>query len=94
MAERPGVLRVNDRVVFSGTTHTVVAISGAMIRLLSAAGATTVVALPFLLAAADFELVGAAPAPAPRVDPHGLLEATARAGGSGGARLGTALGRG
>lgn len=73
MAERPGVLRVNDRVVFSGTAHTVVAISGATIRLLSAAGATTVVALPFLLSAADFELVGAAPAP--RVDPHGMLDA-------------------
>ncbi|MEV0217729.1 helix-turn-helix domain-containing protein [Micromonospora sp. ALFpr18c] len=73
MAERPGVLRVNDRVVFAGTTHTVVAISGSAIRLVSAAGATTVVALPYLLGAADFELVGAAPAP--RVDPHGLLEA-------------------
>lgn len=73
MAERPGVLRVNDRVVFSGTAHTVVAISGAAIRLVSAAGATTVVALPHLLAAPDFELVGAASAP--RVDPHGLLEA-------------------
>ncbi|GAA2714942.1 helix-turn-helix domain-containing protein [Micromonospora olivasterospora] len=73
MVERPGVLRVNDRVVFAGTTHTVVAISGASIRLLSAAGATTVVALAYLLAAPDFELVGAAPAP--RVDPHGLLKA-------------------
>jgi hypothetical protein len=29
LIERPSVLRVNDRVVFSGTTHTVVAISGA-----------------------------------------------------------------
>ncbi|GIF75672.1 helix-turn-helix domain-containing protein [Asanoa siamensis] len=73
MAERPGVLRVNDRVIFAGGTHTVVAISGNAIRLLSAAGATTVVALPFLLAAADFELVGAVPAS--RVDPHGLLDA-------------------
>jgi hypothetical protein len=73
MAERPSVLRVNDRVVFAGTTHTVVAISGATIRLVSASGATTVVALPHLLAALDFELVGAAPAL--RVDPHGLLEA-------------------
>ena len=71
--ERPGVLRVNDRVVFDGTSHTVVAISGAMIRLVTAAGATSVVALSYLLAAADFELLGAA-AP-PRVDPHGLLEA-------------------
>lgn len=49
-----------------------VAISGTVIRLLSAAGQTTVVALGYLLAAEDFELVGAAPAP--KVDPLGLLE--------------------
>jgi len=67
------VLRVGDRVVFGGGAHTVVAISGATIRLLSSAGATTVVALPYLLAAEDFELVGAAPAP--KVAPHSLLEA-------------------
>ncbi|MBV9729299.1 MAG: hypothetical protein JO309_07840 [Pseudonocardiales bacterium] len=73
MAERPNVLRVNDRVIFSGTTHTVVAICGATIRLLAAAGATTVVALPYLLGAEDFELLDAAPAP--KIDPHGLLEA-------------------
>lgn len=73
MVERPSVLRVNDRVVFAGTSHTVVAISGATIRLLSAAGASTVVALAYLLAAEDFELVGAGPAPT--VDSHGLLEA-------------------
>ncbi len=48
------------------------AISGTVIRLLSAAGQTTVVALGYLLAAEDFELVGAAPAP--KVDPLGLLE--------------------
>jgi hypothetical protein len=72
MAERPNVLRVGDRVIFSGTTHTVVAICGATIRLLSAAGATTVVAFPYLLGAEDFELLGA---PAPKIDPHGLLDA-------------------
>ncbi len=70
--QRPGVLRVGDRVVFAGGAHTVVAISGTVIRLLSAAGQTTVVALGYLLAAEDFELVGAAPAP--KVDPLGLLE--------------------
>ncbi|MEV0898293.1 Mu transposase C-terminal domain-containing protein [Actinoplanes sp. NPDC049802] len=73
LIERPSVLRINDRVVFAGTTHTVVAISGATIRLLSSAGATTVIALPYLLAAEDFELVGAGPAP--KVDSHGLLQA-------------------
>lgn len=66
------MLRVGDRVVFAGGAHTVVAISGTVIRLLSAAGQTTVVALGYLLAAEDFELVGAAPAP--KVDPLGLLE--------------------
>ncbi|MGH3722061.1 MAG: Mu transposase C-terminal domain-containing protein [Pseudonocardiaceae bacterium] len=73
MAERPSVLRVNDRVVFSGAAHTVVAISGTTIRLVSSAGATTVIALPYLLAAEDFELVSAAPTI--RMDPHGLLDA-------------------
>jgi len=72
MVERPNVLRVNDRVIFSGTTHTVVAISGATIRLLSAAGQSTVVALAYLLGAEDFELVGAAPAPT--IDAHSLLD--------------------
>jgi hypothetical protein len=72
MAERPNVLRVGDQVIFSGTTHTVVAICGATIRLLAAAGATTVVALPYLLGAEDFELLGAAHAP--KIDPHGLLD--------------------
>lgn len=67
------MLRVGDRVVFGGDAHTVVAISGATIRLLSSAKATTVVALPYLLAAEDFELVGAAPAL--KVAPHSLLEA-------------------
>ncbi len=66
------MLRVGDRVVFAGGAHTVVAISGTVIRLLSAAGQTTVVALGYLLAAEDFELVGTAPAP--KVDPLGLLE--------------------
>ena len=49
--ERPGVLSVGDQAVFGGTVHTVVAISGAKIRLLSEAGEASVVALPFLLSA-------------------------------------------
>jgi len=50
-----------------GTGHAVVAISGAKIRLLSDAGEASVVALPFLLAAEDFELVGSAALP--KVEP-------------------------
>jgi hypothetical protein len=74
MFERPGVLSVGDQVVFGGTVHTVVAISGTKIRLLSDAGEASVVALPFLLSAEDFELVGSAPA-APKIEPRGLLDA-------------------
>ncbi|MRH90535.1 integrase [Nocardia sp. SYP-A9097] len=72
MLERPGVLTVGDRVVFGGFAHAVVAISGTKIRLLSDSGEASVVALPFLLAAEDFELVGSAPLP--KIEPRGLLE--------------------
>ena len=74
MFERPGVLSVGDQVVFDGTVHTVVAISGTTIRLLSEAGQASVVALPFLLSAEDFELVGSGPA-APMIEPRALLDA-------------------
>jgi hypothetical protein len=68
-----GVVRIGDRVVFAGQSHAVVALSGTMIRLLADSGQTTVVALGYLLAAEDFELIGTIPAP-PKVDPVGLLE--------------------
>ncbi|WP_433664730.1 Mu transposase C-terminal domain-containing protein [Nocardia sp. CA-128927] len=70
--ERPSVLSVGDQVVFGGMGHTVVAISGTRIRLLSNAGEASVVALPYLLAAADFELVGSGPAP--KIEPFNLLD--------------------
>jgi hypothetical protein len=73
MFKRPGVLSVGDQVVFGAAVHTVVAISGTMIRLLSDAGQASVVALPFLLSAEDFELVGSARA-APKIEPWGLLD--------------------
>ncbi|WP_280368414.1 Mu transposase C-terminal domain-containing protein, partial [Nocardia abscessus] len=72
MAAQQGVLTVGDQVLFEGELHAVVAISGTKIRLLAESGQASVVALPFLLAAADFELIGAAPAPA--VEPHALLD--------------------
>ncbi|WP_119700249.1 Mu transposase C-terminal domain-containing protein [Rhodococcus ruber] len=65
------VVSVGDRVVFEGTAHAVVALSGTKIRLLSEAGESSVVALSFLLAAEDFELVGTAPAP--KIEPSNLL---------------------
>jgi hypothetical protein len=60
--------------VFGGTVHTLVAISGTKIRLLSDAGEASVVALPFLLSAEDFELVGR-PQRRRRSNPRGLLDA-------------------
>jgi len=69
-----GVLSVGDQVVFGRTVHTLVAICGTKIRLLSDPGEARVVALPFLLAAQDFELVGSAPA-TPRIEPRDLLDA-------------------
>ena len=36
MAERPGVLRIGDRVVFAGAEHSVVALSGSLVRLVAA----------------------------------------------------------
>lgn len=77
MAERPGVLRVGDRVLFGGGEHQVVGLAGTAVRLLSASGQATVVVLPFLLAAADFAIVGTGGAAGlePLVAPYGLLEA-------------------
>ncbi len=71
MVERGGVLRVGDRVLFAGTEHSVVALSGTSVRLVSAAGESSVAALGLLLAAEDFAVIGAGPAP--RLDPVGLL---------------------
>jgi hypothetical protein len=78
MAERPGVLQIGDRVLFGGGEHQVVALAGTAVRLLADSGQATVVALPFLLAAPDFAIVGPGPVaagPVPRLAPHGLLEA-------------------
>jgi hypothetical protein len=72
VGERPRVLRIGDRVVFSGAEHSVVALSGSSVRLLAASGETTVVAMPYLLAAPDFAVVGAGPRA--RLSPLGLLE--------------------
>jgi hypothetical protein len=77
MAERRGALWLGDRVLFDGAEHQVVGLAGTSVRLLSDAGQATVVALPFLLAAADFAVVRAdAAAPLrPVMAPHGLLDA-------------------
>ncbi len=77
MAERPGVLRIGDRVLFGGGEHQVVGLAGTAVRLLADSGQAAVVALPFLLAAPDFAIVrtgAAAAGPVPRLAPHGLLD--------------------
>ena len=73
MAERPGILRIGDRVVFSGAEHCVVALSGSLVRVVADCGETAVVAMAYLAGAPDFAVVGAGPRA--RVSPTGLLEA-------------------
>ncbi len=73
MAERPGVVRIGDRVVFSGAEYSVVALSGSLVRLVADSGETAVVAMAYLAGAPDFAVAGAGPRA--RVSPTGLLEA-------------------
>ena len=73
MAERPGIVRIGDRVVFSGAQYSVVALSGSMARLVADSGETAVVAMAYLAGAPDFAVVGAGPRA--RLAPTGLLEA-------------------
>ena len=61
MAERAGVLRIGDRVVFAGAERSVVALSGSLVRLMADSGETTVVAMAYLAGAPDFAVVGAGP---------------------------------
>src|SRR5687767_4601951 len=69
------VLRVGDWVRFDDDEHQVVALAGTSVRLRSRAGQVQVVLLPFLLAAADFEVLDASAVLAsPAVEPFGLLE--------------------
>ena len=72
MAERAGVLRAGDRVVFAGAERAVVALSGSLVRLMADSGEVTVVAMAYLAGAPDFAVIGAGPAA--RVSPEGLLE--------------------
>jgi hypothetical protein len=72
VAERAGVLRIGDRVVFAGAERSVVALSGSLVRLMADSGETTVVAMAYLAGAPDFAVVGAGPSA--RISPEGLLE--------------------
>jgi len=55
---KPMVLRVGDRVRFDGLTQTVVGLSGTLVRLADEQGRSSVVHLPYLLAADGFERLG------------------------------------
>lgn len=73
MAERPGIVRIGDRVVFSGAEYSVAALSGSLVRLVAGSGETAVVAMAYLAGAPDFAVVGAGPRA--RLTPTGLLDA-------------------
>jgi hypothetical protein len=76
VAERAGVLRMGDRVVFAGAKWSVVALSGSLIRLMADSGEVTVVAMAYLAGAPGFAVIGAGPSA--KVSPEGLLESLPR----------------
>jgi hypothetical protein len=55
---RRGALRVGDRVRFDGGVHQVVGIEGTMVRLVPEDGLPWLAAAGYLMAAADFEIMG------------------------------------
>lgn len=65
-------MRIGDRVVFAGTEHSVVALSGSLVRLVADSGEAMAVAMAYLAGAPDFAIVGAGPKA--RITPAGLLE--------------------
>jgi putative transposase len=74
MTSRPSaVLGAGDWVMYDGGEHQVVALAGTSVRLRSAGGADTVVLAGYLMASPGFAVVDGAPAPA--VEPFGLLDA-------------------
>jgi transposase InsO family protein len=66
------LLRPGDWVRYDGGEHQVLALSGTSVRLRSQAGAESVVLASYLMASPEFMVVGGAPAP--RVEPFGLLD--------------------
>ena len=67
-----GVLRPGDWVAYDGGEHQVVALAGTSVRLRSDDGAESVVLVAYLLASPEFGLINGAPAPS--VEPFGLLD--------------------
>ncbi|MFJ7280837.1 Mu transposase C-terminal domain-containing protein [Kitasatospora sp. NPDC098663] len=72
---RPAVVRPGDRVRFDGQLHTVVGLSGVLVRLADQLGRISAMHLPTLMTSEGFEVVGSG-GPAP-VLPAGLLDGVA-----------------
>src|SRR6478672_11529658 len=69
---RAAVLRPGDLVRYDGADHQVVALAGTSVRLRSDDGADSVVLVAYLMASPEFAVIDGAPAP--WVEPFGLLE--------------------
>jgi putative transposase len=69
---RAAVLRPGDLVRYDGGDHQVIALAGTSVRLRSEHGAESVVLLAYLMASPGFAVIDGAPAP--WVEPFGLLE--------------------
>ncbi|WP_371572360.1 hypothetical protein [Streptomyces sp. NBC_01314] len=65
------MVRPGDRVRFDGAVHTVVGISGMLVRLADGLGQSSAMHLPTLMTAPGFEVVGSGPG---RLLPSGLLD--------------------
>ncbi|MFF7984154.1 integrase [Streptomyces sp. NPDC007901] len=71
VVRRPPVVRPGDRVRFDGAVHTVVGISGMLVRLADELGQSSAMHLPTLMTSPGFEVVGSGPG---RLLPPGLLD--------------------
>ena len=80
------MLRPGDWVRYDGGDHQVVALAGTSVRLRSDDGAESVVLAAYLMASPEFAVIDGAPAPS--VEPFGLLEGLPGEGARGGARVG------
>ena len=69
---RPGELRIGDRVRFETRVHTVVGLSGTLVRLADEQGSSCALHLPHLLTSPGFEILEQRPAA--RVPQAGRLE--------------------
>lgn len=69
---RAAVLRPGDWVLYDGGEHQVVALAGTSVRLRSADGVESVVLVVYLMACPEFAVIDGAPAP--EVEPFGLLD--------------------